>query len=875
MQNEIKTLNGIMNLDDSNEVIPSVHHKEARNGVFKGNAPEMHFTAIRGNVKVNNTSIVVNDCKLAGSALFTPNCTIVGTAVYMPKCELAGAAVWIPDPITMTTTGSCTAWIGSGKIVVSDFAGGWGSFSYISISSVSSTNALSRLDSSTTRFELTESSYTFENLGNGTWYIAIMDTGGLKGFRQAEVVCEEEPLNFILNHTCNEGLGNSTVEAKTFTGGGGEYQISNVLHTSAANALAGTFIDVESATVEYFSVADGTWYVALRDKNNTDNVITRSVISDCIIPGECSCYTVYNSTATTKAVEFFDCAGDPQSVGMPGGSTDWFCVANNTTPVDADGGLTITKCSPTVACSTSVGCFQCGSTDPLWVDQNYNVCIDCISYDVYKDTNPNSASAGKYKVNGVIGTTTAPTESACDTDADYSESVGTYHFCIGGEVKEYAIYKNTNTCFTGNQYSRGTSGTITYATNPVNDYPDTDRIMVDKEYTTCYNCTNYDVFRDENSCSPTWHEYFVNDTISLGQTAPPSGNCNTATDWRSLSETTCYECANQTIYRDYGLCSPTKDKYRIGLTGPVSTTKPTVGNCVTTPNLVAKNYTTCYQCANYAVFRDENPCSSTYLNYILNQPPSPTYINVDNGVPSNGACVYTANYQNYGARVCIDCYSKQPQKDINQCSSTVNNIIYVDDQYGAAPCNTTDPSYTDPAGTYHYCSNGTVYTAAVLANTNPCYSGMSTAQFRADFGGGNYIYYGTGANPANSYPNTDPLWITLPVETEYYCAGNDNMVVYYKQQDINQCSLTGGSYRMGEQYGIVAGYCGYNPTTCTSYEVVNFDPNNDLEVNYTACGGGATSEFIGGGYSMTICAEEGTVSIGGFGSFSNIGSCSV
>lgn len=47
MGKEIKTLDGVMNLDDSNDVLPLNNHREARNGVFKGNAPEMHFTAIR------------------------------------------------------------------------------------------------------------------------------------------------------------------------------------------------------------------------------------------------------------------------------------------------------------------------------------------------------------------------------------------------------------------------------------------------------------------------------------------------------------------------------------------------------------------------------------------------------------------------------------------------------------------------------------------------------------------------------------------------------------------------------------------------------------------------------------------------------------
>lgn len=872
MGKEIKTLDGVMNLDDSNDVLPLNNHKEARNGVFKGNAPEMHFTAIRGNSKVNNSALVLNDCRLSGNALFTPNCNMEGAAVYIPKCELAGTATWISAPITMTTTVSCTAYIGSGKIVVSNFAGGWGTFSFIAISSTSEADALLRLNASGTRFALTTSSYTFQNLANGTYYIAIMDIGGLKGSTSAIVACLPQPVNCILSHSCGEGTGVSTVEAKTFTGGGGTYQISNILHTSAANALAGTFIDVASTTVQYYSVPDGTWYIALRDKANTSNKTTVSVISDCVLAGECSCYTVVNTTSGTLSIDFFACDGNPVSVGMPGGSTDWFCVANGTVPAAVEG-LTITKCSPTVPCTTNVSCYQCGSTDPVWVDQNYNVCIDCVSYDVYKDINPNSASAGKYRVNNVIGTTTAPTESACVTTAEYSESMGTYHVCIGGQVNEYPIYKNTNTCFTGNQYSRGTSGTITYATNPVNEYPDTDRILVSQGFNYCYNCVTYLVYRDKNACSPTWNEYFVNDTVSLGQTLPPAGDCDTSTDWRSITETTCYECSNQTIYRDYGVCSPTKDKYRIGLNGPVSTTKPTVGNCVTTPNLVPKNYTTCLNCQNYAVFRDENPCSATYLNYILNQPPSPTYINVGNDAPSNGACNTAEVWVNEGARICVNCTSYQPQRNTNPCSgATYNTLRNSDGVYGAAPCNTTTPSYTDPAGTLHYCTNGTVNTAPVMANTNVCYSGMNTAQFRVDFGGGNYIYYGVGNNPANSYPNTDANWINLlPVETYYECDGN---VFYALQQDINSCSPTAGQTRRILPGSIVAGYCGYNPVTCTSYDLYNPDSNYDLPVSYELCGGSTVYDSVGPGMTINICAVENTVSIGGSGDITNVGSCS-
>jgi hypothetical protein len=61
MRTEVKTFSGVMNLDDSNEIMPSTHHKEAKNGVFRGNQGLMKFQAIRGNVKITNTNLKTND----------------------------------------------------------------------------------------------------------------------------------------------------------------------------------------------------------------------------------------------------------------------------------------------------------------------------------------------------------------------------------------------------------------------------------------------------------------------------------------------------------------------------------------------------------------------------------------------------------------------------------------------------------------------------------------------------------------------------------------------------------------------------------------------------------------------------------------------
>lgn len=60
MKKEIKTFSGAMNLDDSNDIIPNGHHKEARNGVFRGNPGFLKFQAIRGNRKVTNSQLKTN-----------------------------------------------------------------------------------------------------------------------------------------------------------------------------------------------------------------------------------------------------------------------------------------------------------------------------------------------------------------------------------------------------------------------------------------------------------------------------------------------------------------------------------------------------------------------------------------------------------------------------------------------------------------------------------------------------------------------------------------------------------------------------------------------------------------------------------------------
>lgn len=92
---EIKIFDGSMSLDESNDVIGLHSHKYAKNGVFKGNAPETHFTSIKGNTKQNNT-LVTNDCKIVATAKVIYDCKFSADVKTLWECEpLTATARWI------------------------------------------------------------------------------------------------------------------------------------------------------------------------------------------------------------------------------------------------------------------------------------------------------------------------------------------------------------------------------------------------------------------------------------------------------------------------------------------------------------------------------------------------------------------------------------------------------------------------------------------------------------------------------------------------------------------------------------------------------------------------------------------------------------
>jgi hypothetical protein len=92
------------------------------------------------------------------------------------------------------------------------------------------------------------------------------------------------PVEFAFTAPCVSNQANPTILWSSISGGSGVYQASSVVHTSAANALAGGFDDIGNGLDTIYPVitTNGTYYVAVRDKNNISNVTNEAVVITCI-----------------------------------------------------------------------------------------------------------------------------------------------------------------------------------------------------------------------------------------------------------------------------------------------------------------------------------------------------------------------------------------------------------------------------------------------------------------------------------------------------------------------------------------------------------------------------------------------------------------
>ena len=217
-------------------------------------------------------------------------------------------------------------------------------------------------------------------------------------------------VNFTISNACSGGSG--TVTINSFSGGSGTYQASDVVYTSQVNAYTGNFVSATAPT-NYNGVADGTWWIALRDANNTGNSIAKSIVVSCAT-------TTTSTTTTTIQVVWYRllaCSnGDtlysqPYNIGTFslndrvtfGGA--FFTVeevrfnqpAGNLIAISATG---LTGCPATTTTTTSTTTTTTTTAAPVFTYLRYDVDGNCGTFNPIPFFSYNNYANGFYYLNG-------------------------------------------------------------------------------------------------------------------------------------------------------------------------------------------------------------------------------------------------------------------------------------------------------------------------------------------------------------------------------------------------------------------------------------------------------------------------------------------
>lgn len=407
----------------------------------------------------------------------------------------------------------------------------------------------------------------------------------------------------------------------------------------------------------------------------------------------------------------------------------------------------------------------CNST-PNFVSQLYTTCVSCTDYTVFKDINICSATYNNYMVNGVNVGTPQPTGIPCSTTANYSFAVGT--LCSG--CVTYTVYQNTNSCFLGNQYI---ANGVTYINNPSSGpcntttpvFPPFQSVGI---YCNTTYCTNIPVSQNSNPCY-TGPNQFWTDNENYFSTNPSTGNCNTSPSWTIDAGTICYQCGNYMVYQNSNPCY-TGNQYFTFATGLTYATNPSTGACFTAATYTINVGRLCISCQSYIVYQNSNPCF-TGNQYFSNGVSYETN-------PTTGFCNESASYTNNIGQVCVGCTTYTVYQNTNPCFQG-NQYFYNGSSYATNPvtgaCNTS-ANYNGYIGIT--CA-GNCQEYAVYMNSNNCFTGNQYF-----YNGTSYatVEYGLGGCDNN------PIYTSQGFNTCYNC---QSLLVY---RDTQRCNETAGKY---------------------------------------------------------------------------------
>lgn len=406
------------------------------------------------------------------------------------------------------------------------------------------------------------------------------------------------------------------------------------------------------------------YYIAYKVKNSSGTIVAAfgygsgestppGLTSSCVASGTgYSTAATWTSTGTTACVSCANIAvyRDTNSFSATAGK---YKVNTNGAVVTGD---------PTSACDTTAN----------WTYQ-YKNCLACINRDIFKDTNPCSATAGQYKINtdGTPSATIITNTGACNTTQSWEDN-GTV-ICIG--CSNVTVYRNNNACSGDYHFYRytnpTTSATITQESDPSGTACDTSPNWVLKYY-NCSSCITRSVERDENPCSDSYLGYTVNHGVNVGTTAPSNtGACSaccgqsTTRVWTATGEVRCVDCVSQIEQKQTNICATGYNTLRWINGG---------SNCSTTAHWVVLFGTyECVGCDQYFVEVDDNSCSGTYTN---TRRGSLRFANTANCGDCCGSGVNTTPDWTilFGSYSCSGCNKYYNEVDLNSCSSTANQV---------------------------------------------------------------------------------------------------------------------------------------------------------------------------------------------------------
>lgn len=274
-------------------------------------------------------------------------------------------------------------------------------------------------------------------------------------------------VDYTISADCPYPLGKITVN--TLSGGLGTYEITTNLYSTSVAALAATAWESITTSKDYTSVSDGTYYVAVRDAGNIENIITKSVVVACTTTTTTSTSTSTSTTSTTtEAPTTTTTTAAPTSttttttIPLPPGETSTTTTTttaaptSTTTTTAAPTSTTTTEAPTTTTTSTSTSTSTSTTTTAAPACKEYQITSTDPTYGAtFSATNCDNTPYNDYNFFGTV--------NLCFIENTISIAGGTYSLvgdCAGSPTTTTTTAAPTTTTTT----SGGGGGTTTTTT---------------------------------------------------------------------------------------------------------------------------------------------------------------------------------------------------------------------------------------------------------------------------------------------------------------------------------------------------------------------------------------------------------------------------